>query len=37
LTDTLHVIGGVVLQLGLAMILRRKVTDWLSWTIVLIL
>jgi hypothetical protein len=36
-TDTLHVIGGVVLQLGLTMILRRKVTDWLPWTIILIL
>jgi hypothetical protein len=36
-TDTLHVIGGVVLQLAAALLLRRSVADWRPWAIVLLL
>jgi hypothetical protein len=35
--DTLHVIGGVLLQLGLAALLRTSVADWRPWAIVLVL
>jgi hypothetical protein len=35
--DTLHVIGGVILQLAVALCLRRTIADWRPWTTVLLL
>lgn len=35
--DTLHVIGGVVLQLAAALLLRRSLADWRPWAVVLLL
>lgn len=35
--DTLHVMGGVVLQLAVAALLRRPIKQWTPWLIVLVL
>jgi hypothetical protein len=35
--DTLHVIGGVVLQLLAARLLRRPLSSWRPWAVVLLL
>lgn len=35
--DTLHVLGGVVLQLLVAALIRRSVADWRPWVAVLLM
>lgn len=35
--SAIHVLGGVVLQLLVALILRRSLRDWLPWLAVLVL
>ncbi|GAA4017951.1 hypothetical protein GCM10022280_16620 [Sphingomonas swuensis] len=35
--DTLHVLGGVILQLVLALLLRTSIASWRPWTVLLLL